>query len=134
MANKNAILDKIARNMGQRGRSAERVGDTVELTKADGTGDVLVVSYTDKAGSSPMIGVSDAASPHLGIGIAAPGSIKIKGNAGENTIADIFDDADSLDLLAECTSYGNDVTVEQGDTTTEEARIAGQPDLIGLGS
>ena len=133
MANKEQILDKITRNMKQRGFSAERVGETCELTKAGGTGDVLVVSYEDKQVQSPMGGVDDTQSPFLGIGIAAPGAIKIKGAAGENTISDIMDDADALELLAECAGKANDIIVEEGDSTTELTRIKGHADLLGLG-
>lgn len=134
MANSEQILDKIVRNMLQRGYSAERVGTTAELTKAAGAGDVLVVSYVDKAGDSPMIGVDDTASPFLGIGTGAPGSIKVKGASGETSIAAIFDDGDALSLLAEVAGYANDVVVEDGDSTTELARIAGHDSLLGLGS
>jgi len=133
MANKEQILDKIARNMSQRSLSAERVGETVEVTKAGGAGDVLVVSYKEKSVQSPMGGVSDQSSPYLGIGIAGAGSIKIKGAAGENTIAAIFDDSDSLELLRECSGFANDVEVEAGDTTASLARIRGQADSVGLG-
>jgi hypothetical protein len=133
MANKEAILDKIARNMKQRGLSAERVGETVEFTKAGGAGDVLVVSYKDKEVQKPMGGVDDQASPFLGIGVAAPGSIKIKGAATENTVAAIFDDGDALELLAECSGHANDLVIEEGDTTTEITRIRGQADVLGLG-
>ena len=133
MANKEAILDKIVRNMTQRGKSAERVNDTVEYTKVGGTGDTLTVSYEDKDLQSPMGGVSDAASPFLGIGIASPGSLKVKGDAGENTVAAIFDDGDSLELLAELAGYANEITVEAGDSTTEVARIAGHEHVLGTG-
>lgn len=134
MANKEAILDKIARNMKQRGKSAERVGETVEFTKAGGAGDVLTVSYAEKDVQSPMGGVDGSSSPYLGIGIAAPGSIKIKGDTGENTVAAIFDDADALELMAECAGYANDIIVEEGDTSTEVARIAGHETVLGTGS
>jgi hypothetical protein len=81
-----------------------------------------------------MIGVDDPASPFLGIGTGAPGSIKIKGAAAESTVAAIFDDGDALSLLAEVAGYANDVVVEDGGSTTELARIAGHDSLLGLGS
>lgn len=133
MANKEAILDKIVRNSLQRGKTAARVGDTVEYTKAGGAGDTLTVSYVDKDVQSPMGGVDDSTSPFLGIGTAAPGSLKIKGDAGENTVAAIFDDGDALELLAEMAGYANDIVIEEGDSTTELARIAGHEHLLGLG-
>lgn len=132
MANKEAILDKIARNMGQRGITAERVGETVEVTKTGG--DVLTVSYVEKDVQSPMGGVDDSSSPYLGIGIAAPGSLKMKGEAGETTIAAIMDTTEALSLMHELAGYANDVVVESGDDTTELARIAGHEHLLGLGS
>lgn len=131
MANKEQILDKIVRNMTQRGMTAARVGATVEVTKTGG--DKLVVSYVDKGVQSPMGGVSASAAPFLGIGVAAPGSLKIKGAAAETTIAGIFDTVEALTLLAECSGFANDVIVERGDNTTELARIRGQADLLGMG-
>ena len=131
MANKVEILDKIERNMTQRGLSAVRVGETVEVTKSDAS--VLVVSYVGKDIQSPMGGVDDSQSPFLGIGIAAPGQIKIKGAAGDTTIALIFSDSVSLELMHEVSGFANDVQIEDGDTTAELARIRGQADVLGLG-
>lgn len=134
MANKEQILDKIARNMKQRGFSAERVGETTEVTKSDDS--VLVVSYADKQVQSPMGGVSDATSPFLGIGIAGAGSIKITGAAGDTTIALIMSDAVAATLLAECAGKANDIILQSGDDATatgELARIAGHADVLGLG-
>ena len=132
MANKEQILDKIARNMGQRGHTAERVGDTVEVTKTGG--DILTVSYDDASIQSPMGGVDDTSSPFLGIGTANPGKIKIKGEAGENTIAAIMDQLEALALMSEVSGYANDIIIEEGDTTTELARIHGHAHLVSLGS
>lgn len=132
MANKVQILDKISRNMGQRGYTAERVAETVEVEKTGG--DKLVVSYEDASVQSPMGGVDDTASPFLGIGIAKPGKIKIKGAAGENTIAAIVDTVEALSLMHEVAGYANDIIIEAGDSTTELARIHGHEHLVGLGS
>lgn len=132
MANKDAILDKIARNMVQRGyANSVRSGDSVLVTKTGG--DVLTVSYVAKSIQSPMGGVSDAASPFLGIGTAAPGSLKVKGAAGENTIAAISDTVEALALMNELAGYANDIIVEAGDTTTELARLRGHESVLGLG-
>jgi hypothetical protein len=131
MANKDAMLDKIARNMKQRGVAAERVADTVEVTKTGG--DILTVSYVEKSVQKPMGGVDGSVSPFLGIGVAAPGSLKIKGEAGENTVAAIMDTAEALELMHELAGYANDVIVEAGDTTTQLARVKGSADSIGLG-
>jgi hypothetical protein len=135
MANKQEILDKIARNLKQRGipaASVVRGATTVSVTKTGG--DVLVVSYVDKSVQSPMGGVNPATSPFLGIGVAAPGSIKIKGAAAEATIAAIFDTAEALQLLNECASYANDIIVEAGNSTIELVRMRGIADAIGMGS
>ena len=131
MANEQAILDKIVRSMGQRGVAVARVGDTVEVTKTGG--DILTVSYVLKDLQSPMGGVDGSVSPFLGIGIAAPGSIKVKGEAGENTIAAMMDTVEAMQLMHEVSGYANDVVLEAGDTTAELARIEGHEHLLGLG-
>ena len=131
MANEQAILDKIVRNMGQRGVAVARVGDTVEVTKTGG--DILTVSYIEKDLQSPMGGVDGNVSPFLGIGIAAPGSIRIKGEAGETTIAAIMDTVEAMKLMHEVSGYANDIVIEHGDSTVALARIEGHEHLLGLG-
>jgi len=133
MANSVEILDKIERNMKFRGLTSaiERVGTTVELTKTGG--DVLVVSYVTKNLDGPMGGVDGSVSPFLGVGIAAPGSLKIKGAAGENTIAAIFDTTEALELLHEMSGFANDLIVEEGDTTDALIRMRGHESALGLG-
>lgn len=133
MANAVAILDKIARNMKQRGVAAERVGETVEVTKANGTS-VLTVSYVAKDVQSPMGGVDGTVSPFLGVGVRAPGSIKVKGHAGEETIGAVMSDAVALELMHEVAGYANDVVLEHGDNTNVLARVKGHEHLLGLGS
>ena len=135
MANSQAILDKIARNLQMRGipaASIVRGQSSVSLTKTGG--DVLTISYTAKAVQSPMGGVSPASSPYLGAGIAAPGTLKVKGASGETTIAGIFDTVEALELMHELAGYANDVVVESGSTTAELARIRGHESLVGMGS
>lgn len=133
MANSAQILDKIVRNMKQRGVSAVvRNASSVSVTKTGG--DVLTVSYVDKAIQSPMGGVSAAASPFLGMGIAAPGSLKIKGAAAESSIAAIFDTAEAIELLAEMSGYANDIVIESGASTAQLARLKGHADLLGMGA
>jgi len=132
MANKEQILDKIVRNMKQRGHTAERVDSTVELTKTGG--DILTVSYVDAEIQSPMGGIDDSASPFLGIGIANPGALKVKGEAGETTLAAIFDTVEALSLWHELSGYANDLIVEDGDSTDELARVEGHEHLKGMGS
>ena len=135
MANKEAMLDKIARGLVQRGvpaASVVRGPASVSVTKAGG--DVITVSYVDKAVQSPMGGVSAAVSPFLGIGVAAPGSLKIKGAAGETAISDIMETAEALETLAQCSGMANDVVIEDGDSSAQLARVRGSTDSIGMGS
>ena len=133
MANSVQILDKIVRNMKQRGVSAVvRNASSVSVTKTGG--DVLTVSYVDKSVQSPMGGVSSSAAPYLGIGIAAPGAIKIKGAAAESTIAAIFDTAEAIELLAEVSGYANDIIIENGGSSAQLARLKGHADLLGMGA
>lgn len=126
MSNPVQVLDKIKRNLDAVGVAATR---NVSSVTAAG----LTISYVDASIQSPMGGVDGNSSPFLGIGIGNPGSIKIKGAAGENTIAAIFVAASDLAVLACCTRFANDVVVEAGDTATQLARIAGHADLIGMG-
>lgn len=136
MANKEAMLDKIARNLKQRGLAESKVVRTasgVEVEKAGG--DKLTISYVDKSVQSPMGGVSPASSPYLGIGVAAPGSLKIKGALAEISITAIFDTSEALQVMAECSGFGNDVIVESGAVTNDQlARIRGTAENIGMGS
>ena len=126
MANPAQTLDKIKRNLDAVGVAATR--NATSVTAAG-----LTVSYVDASLQSPMGGVDGSASPYLGIGVANPGSLKIKGAAGENTIAAIFVAAADLAVLACCARFANDVVVEAGDTTAELARLAGHPDLKMMG-
>lgn len=134
MANKEAMLDKIARNLKQRGLAESKVvrlASSIEVEKTGG--DKLTISYVDKSVQSPMGGVSPASSPYLGIGVAAPGSLKLKGAAAENTIAAIVDTAEALQVLAELAGFGNDIIVEAGGSTTELARLRGTEHSLGMG-
>jgi hypothetical protein len=127
MANVRAVMDKLARNLQQLGQVVTR-GSAYEVI-CDG----VTVSYTLAQIQSPMGGVSDVASPFLGAGIAAPGSLKVKGDAGENSIAAIFTTAANLLVLSQASKFANDIVVEAGDTTAQLARLAGHADLLGMG-
>lgn len=126
MSNPVQVLDKIKRNLDAVGVAATR--NATSVTAAG-----LTISYVDASIQSPMGGVNGDASPFLGIGIGNPGTLKVKGAAGENTIAAIFVSASDLAVLACCARFANDVVVEAGDTTTELARLAGHPDLKMMG-
>jgi len=126
MANSSQILDKIKRSLDQLGVSASRTSTSVV---AGG----LTISYVEATIQSPMGGINDASSPFLGIGIANPGKLKIKGAAGENTIAAIVDSSDNVKVVSVCTRMANDVIIEAGDTATELSRVPGHPDLLNMG-
>lgn len=137
MANKEAIMNKIARNMKQRGLSADRVGETVVVENGSNQ---ITVSYVEKKVQSPMGGVDDSSSPFLGIGVAAPGSIKIEGaginSASAASVGDLLDSLSAAVVLAECSGLANDIILSQpnsgaGDDLLESIR--GQSDVLGLG-
>lgn len=125
MANSVQVLDKIKRNLDAVGVSATRGNTTV-------TAAGLTISYVDASLQAPLGGVDGSSSPFLGIGIANPGVIKIKGATGENTIAGMFVNASDLAVLACCVRFANDVQIEGGDGT-DLGRLAGHPDLKAMG-
>lgn len=131
MANKQQILDKVVRNLKMRGITAERSGDTALVTKTGG--DVLTVSYVDKVIQAPMGGVDASASPFLGIGVAAPGTLKVKAEAGVTTVAGLIDTVEAVALMVELAGFGNDIVLEAGSSTAQIARIAGDCDRQGMG-
>lgn len=132
MSNQVEILDKLDRNLKQRAMPAERVGESVELTKTGG--DKLIVTYTAAQIQSPMGGVDDSATPFLGIGTGNPGSITITADAAaETSIALMFDTVEALHLLTACAKFANDIVIVDGGAT-ELARLPGHAHLLGLGS
>jgi hypothetical protein len=127
MANKRAVLDKISRNLAQESIANTRDSSNNVLV------DSLVVSYVDASIQSPMGGVDGSVSPFLGIGIAAPGKLKIKGAAGQNTIAAIMTSQLRLQVLKAVGDIGNNVIIEAGDTATQLAEIRAHADLNMMG-
>ena len=128
MGMKQQILDKIKRNLDILGIAATRNAESVSLDDND-----RIISYVDSDLKKPMGGVDPSSSPYLGIGIANPGQLKLKGAAGENALADIFDDEVTLRAWAVMGNFANDKTVEAGDSSSELARIEGHEDLPGMG-
>lgn len=126
MANKQQVLDKIARNLDQLSISNVRGADDLV---AGG----LTISYEDASIQSPMGGVDGSASPFLGLGIGNPGKIKIKGGAGENSVAAILDSEENARILRVCSGHANDIILEAGDSSAELARLPGSSDLLGMG-
>jgi len=127
MANNRFVLDKIARNLEQYGLTVTR-GSAGQVLAAG-----LTVSYNDAVIQSPMGGVSDAVSPFLGVGIANPGKLKVKGGAGQNTLAAILGTADDVTVWSIVARFANDASIEAGDTATELLALRGHPDMLAVG-
>lgn len=123
------ILDKLARNLQQMGVSATRSATSVVIASAN----VGSISLVDASIQSPMGGVDGSVSPFLGIGVAAPCKIKIKGAAGKNTLAAILASSADAVVLAACARPANNIIIEAGDTATQLAEIPGHPDMLGMG-
>lgn len=147
MANAQAIINKIVRNMEQRGYynpgnstltnhaspvQIVEVGATAKLTQANGH--VITVSYVVKNTQSPMGGVDGTISPFLGIGIAAPGTLQMQGASGDTTVAAIMTDSAALELWYELAGYDNSLVLMSGDGTTVLATVRGSESVLGLGS
>ena len=133
MANKESVLDKIVRNMLQRGISAERSG-AVALVDKDGT-DKIEISYVEKNIQKPMGGVDGQVSPFLGIGVAAPGYIQVKSlKAADISLALLFAEKNVVELLVELAGYANDIKIMHSNGTTELLRIRSNETVLGLGS
>ena len=128
MGMKEQILDKIKRNLDQLGIDASRNQDDVTLDASS-----RIISYVDSDLKKPMGGVDPQQSPLLGIGIANPGQLNMKGDGGENTIAAILDDEDTLRAWGVMGNFANDKVLEAGDTTAQLARVEGHEDLPGMG-
>lgn len=95
----------------------------------------------DKQVQKPMGGIDDSVSPFLGIGVAAPGSLKIEGaginSASDAAVSDLIDSLTAAELLAECAGYANDILLFQANAGAGkdlDVRIGGHAHLIGLGS
>jgi hypothetical protein len=123
------ILDKIARNLNKRGYEVTRGADCEVILPASGR----VISYVDANVQKPLGGIDGDVSPFLGMGVVHPGSLKLKGAAGENTLAAIMVDAESMDAYHEMSGHGNDLVVEAGDTTAELSFVRGHADFISIG-
>ena len=126
MANREQVLDKIARNLDQ--LSIVNVRGATDLVAGG-----ITITYEDADIQKPIGGVDGDVSPFLGLGIGNPGKIKMKGNGGENTIAAIFDSEENLRILRVASGHANDIIVEKGDNTDELARLPGSSDLLGMG-
>ena len=128
MANSQQVLDKISRNLTQLGIANSRDANGVAVVV-----DSMVVSYVAASIEKPIGGVDGDVSPFLGLGIGNPGLIKIKGAAGQNTLAAIYTSEKRLRVLRVCSGHANDIVIEAGDTTAQLARLPGHQDLLGMG-
>lgn len=127
--NKSQILAKIARNAKQIGLTVNSESATAVVIE-NGSND-LTISCVDASIQSPMGGVDGSVSPFLGMGIANPGKIKIKGASG-STYAATIDTLIAAKVLSLCTRFGNNVVIESSDAAFS-GEIAGHPDLVGMG-
>lgn len=131
MAMKKQVLDKIARNLQNRGQSVSR-GSAGQVVVENGSADVTI-SYADAVFSPAMMGgVDGSASPYLGIGVGNPGKITLS-VAAADTLADVFATAIPVVCLAECSGMANDIQVLQSDGSTLLLAIRGMSDLVGMG-
>jgi hypothetical protein len=129
MANSKQILAKIARDAEQLGLTVNSQSQSAVVIENGGND--LTVSTVDASIQSPMGGVDPAASPFLGIGVAAPCKIKIKGSAGA-TFALTMDTLVAAKVLALCAGFANDIQLS-GSGDENLGVIRGHADLIGMG-
>jgi len=146
MAMKKQILEKIERNAEMLGMSVIS-NDGITLTIDDaGSAQNIRVSYDeshDLAVSGPMLGVSDAASPFLGVNVMAPGTIKVSIGADDNDATDeVIADlqgaitVDVLRVLRLANQFANDVKLAKenaGAGSDFEVITRGDEKLTGLG-
>jgi len=127
MAQSKPILNKIARNLSILGISYSQGASSITLSSGE------IISYVDSDIAAPMGGVNPSASPFLGIGECQPGQLKMKGAAGDNTLAAIFVSEMILKVWATLGDFANDKIVEAGDTSTQLARVQGHSDMQNMG-
>ncbi len=126
MANSYEILNKIARNMMQKGYAVTQNPSSVVCGN-------LSISYAAASIQSPMGGVNGNVSPFLGIGIANPGILVLTGVTG-TTIPTVILSATELAVMVEVAGYANDVQVLADDGVTQLAYLLGTSDWLSMGS
>lgn len=130
MANRDAILHKLARNAKMLGMTVNSESHTAVVIE-NGSND-LTISYVDAVFSPSMVGgVDGTVSPFLGIGVGNPGRIQIKG-AGGATWGLTIDSLVAGKVLAMCAAMANDIQV-RGSDDEDLGVIRGHSDIIGLG-
>lgn len=125
------ILAKIARNCENRGLTVNS-NTGAALVIENGSND-LTVSYVAASIDAPMGGVSPASSPYLGVGVVAPGTLKLKSSStAGDAITDVLDSTVAAKVLVVLVGIGNDILLENSDATFS-ATIRGNADLVGMG-
>jgi hypothetical protein len=132
MANSKQILQKLARNAKTIGLTVNSESQSAVVIE-NGSND-LTIGYVDASFSPSVVGGVDASvSPFLGIGVGAPGKIRIKSASNAaGTIADVMDSAVAAQVLALCSSMANDLRLENSDASFS-ADLRGHSDLLGMG-
>ena len=125
------IMAKIERNARQLGLTV--VSSSGTSVVIDNASNDLTVSYVPATILAPMGGVDGASSPFLGLGVAAPGQLKMK--SAISTADDITDVMDSLVAAKVLHMLGwmaNDVLLENSDASFT-ATLRGHSDVLGAG-
>ena len=137
MANKSKIMDKIARNLSMLKVSYSR--DVSGIIVENGSND-LVVSYVDADIQKPMGGIDDSVSPFLGMGIANPGYLQIKGSdvasATAVKVGELLDTLVAAKVFHVVSGFANSIKLEKVSTGAGASLseiVEGNCDLIGLG-
>lgn len=137
MANKEQILNKIARNLDMLKIGYSR--DVSKVTIENGSND-LEITYVDADIQKPMGGVDGNVSPFLGVGVANPGYIKIAG-AGVNTanpatVGELLDSLIAAKAFHLVSNFANTIKLynaNAGAGANLDVEVEGHPDLIMMG-
>ena len=125
------IMAKVARNCAQLGLTVNS-NTGLAVVIENGSND-LTVSYVAASIQAPMGGVDGSASPFLGLGVVAPGQLKLKSSStAADSIADVLDTVVAAKVLQVLASFGNDIVLENSDATFA-ATLRGNPDMLGMG-
>jgi hypothetical protein len=129
MGNPLPILNKLSRNLDQRGITHTRASNG-NITVQNGSNN-LTISYVQPDIQAPMGGVDGNVSPFLGIGTGNPGVLRLKFQA--TSIAACLDTATVIRAFAVCAALANDLIIEDSATTPNQVRIRGTNDWVALG-
>lgn len=133
-----ASTSAVAQIMAKIERNARLLGLTIVSSSGssvviDNGSNDLTVSYVAATILSPMGGVDGATSPFLGLGVVAPGQLKMKSaSTAADTIADVMDSLVAAKVLTILSQFANDIVLENSDATYT-ATLRGSVDALGLG-